>query len=87
MNRCSDCNSLLTKDETVCMECGRAVIQISQGSGFVSLLKVCLVVSILYLVASMFWIEGSSTRLALIITCGLLFATRSAQQSHAVKRQ
>ena len=44
MERCLDCNSLLTKEETVCIECGTKVGVADAGMGdFVSM-----IVSILF---------------------------------------
>jgi hypothetical protein len=88
MNRCSDCNSLLTKEETVCVECGAAVVPLKPSSmNAAGVLKICFYLSILYLIATMFVLENQSAKLAFMICCGLLFASRSAEQGHMIKRR
>jgi hypothetical protein len=80
MERCMDCNSLLTKEETVCVECGTKVggddsSAVSFGATLVSLLFYA---SVAALVASPFISRGPSFMFCLLISCALLFIMRTA---------
>jgi uncharacterized membrane protein HdeD (DUF308 family) len=59
MEKCVDCNSILTKQETVCYSCGSAVQRKEQGPGIagslVRVINVLLVVSGLLTLASIFF--------------------------------
>jgi hypothetical protein len=59
MEKCLDCNSILTKQETVCFTCGAAVRSKDQGPGIagsmVRIINVLLVVSGLLTLASIFF--------------------------------
>ena len=59
MEKCLDCNSTLTKEETVCFTCGSAVRRKEEGPGIpgslVRIINVLLVVSGLLTLASIFF--------------------------------
>lgn len=59
MEKCLDCNSILTKEETVCFTCGSAVRRKTDGAGIagnmVRVINVLLVVSGLLTLASLFF--------------------------------
>jgi hypothetical protein len=59
MDKCLDCNSTLTKEETVCFLCGAAVRKKEEGPGIagslVRIINVLLVVSGLLTLASIFF--------------------------------
>ena len=76
-----DCNSLLTKEEIVCVECGTKVGGeeagvASYGATLVSLLFYA---SVAALVVSPFIDKGPSFMFCLFITCALLFIMRTAK--------
>jgi hypothetical protein len=81
MERCLDCNSLLTREEVVCIECGTKVGGDDLGaasfvSGVVSLL---FYLSFLALIASPFVDKLPSFMFCLLITAALLFTMRTAK--------
>jgi hypothetical protein len=83
MERCLDCNSLLTKEEIVCVECGTKVGGDDLGaanfvSGIVSLL---FYLSFLTMIASPFVDKLPSFMFCLLISGALLFMMRTAQDS------
>jgi len=83
MERCIDCNSLLTREETVCIECGtkvggEAAGVASYGATLVSLLFYA---SLAALVASPFLDRGPSFMFCLLITFALLFIMRTAKDN------
>jgi hypothetical protein len=89
MERCLDCNSLLLKDETVCMECGTKVggdeaNAMDVVSGIVTLL---FYVSFAATLTSPFLSRGPSFMLCLLTTCALLFVMRTAKESTAKVRK
>jgi hypothetical protein len=59
MEKCRDCNSILTKQETACYACGCAVKRKTEGAGLannmVRVINVLLVVSALLTLASLFF--------------------------------
>jgi uncharacterized membrane protein HdeD (DUF308 family) len=59
MEKCRDCNSILTKEETVCYACGSAVQRKEEGAGIagnlVRIINVLLVVSGVLTLASIFF--------------------------------
>jgi len=83
MERCLDCNSMLTKEERVCLECGTKVGGADAGSaGFVSsLVSLLFYVSVLAMVASPFVDKLPSFMFCLFITGALLFMMRTAKDS------
>ena len=83
MERCLDCNSLLTKEEMICVECGTKVGGDDLGaasfvSGIVSLL---FYLSFLALIASPFVEKLPSFLFCLLISGALLFMMRTAKDS------
>jgi hypothetical protein len=83
MERCLDCNSLLTKEETVCIECGTKVADDAKSAaGFVSTIVTTLFyVSALVMIASPFVDKLPSLTFCLLITGALLFVMRTAQEN------
>jgi hypothetical protein len=81
MERCMDCNSLLTKEEIVCIECGTKVGGDERGvaSFGASLVSLLFYVSVAALVTSPFLDKGPSVMLCLFVTCALLFIMRTAK--------
>ena len=81
MERCVDCNYLLTKEERVCNECGSKVG--GDDTGVMDLISP--LVSILFylsfaaMVTSPFISSGPSFMLCLLITSALLFVMRTAK--------
>jgi len=59
MEKCLDCNSILTKEETVCFTCGSPVRRKADGAGMagnlVRVINVLLVISGLLTLASIFF--------------------------------
>jgi hypothetical protein len=83
MERCLDCNSLLTKEEIVCIECGTKVGGEDVGSApfvatFVSIL---FYLSLAALVTTPFVPKLPSMIVCVMTTCALLFVMRTAKES------
>ena len=90
MERCLDCNSLLTKEETVCVECGTKVVtDESSVAGLIAgLVTILFYISVLALVASPFVDRLPSFMFCMFVTCALLFVMRTAKDSaHKIKRR
>jgi hypothetical protein len=83
MERCLDCNSLLTKEETVCIECGTKVGGDELGAAnFVSsIVTLLFYLSFLALIASPFVDKLPSFMFCMLITGALLFMMRTAKDS------
>jgi hypothetical protein len=83
MERCMDCNSLLTKEETVCIECGTKVGGDEAGvkTYGATLVSLLFYASVAALVTSPFLEKGPSFMFCLFITCALLFIMRTAKDS------
>jgi hypothetical protein len=81
MERCMDCNSLLTREEKVCIECGTKVGGDDSGvADFgATLVSILFYLSVAGLVASPFVAKGPSVMFCLLITCALLFIMRTAK--------
>jgi len=81
MERCIDCNTLLTRSETVCVECGTKVNQSTTGIAdlIAGLAKICFYISLLVLIASPFVDRLPSVMFCLLATCALLFFMRTAK--------
>jgi uncharacterized membrane protein YtjA (UPF0391 family) len=80
MERCVDCNSLLTKEEKVCIECGTTVGVTSAGfSGMLSgVASILFYVSLAALIASIFTARLSFV-FCMLTTFALLFVMRTAK--------
>ena len=90
MERCLDCNSLLTKEETVCIECGTKVSDDPKSAaGFVSTIVTALFyLSALVLVASPFVDKLPSFTFCMLITSALLFVMRTAKENtHKIRKK
>ena len=76
-----DCNSLLTKEELVCIECGTKVGGDERGGASLgaSLVSLLFYASVAALVTSPFLDKGPSFMLCLFVTCALLFIMRTAK--------
>ena len=83
MERCLDCNSLLTKEETVCVECGTKVggDDLSAASFISSIVTLLFYLSFLVLIASPFVDKLPSFMFCVMITGALLFMMRTAKDS------
>ena len=83
MERCLDCNSLLTKEEKVCIECGTKVggDDLSAASFISSIVTLLFYVSFLALIASPFVDKLPSFMFCMLITGALLFMMRTAKDS------
>ena len=83
MERCMDCNSLLTRDEIVCIECGTKVGGDQRGvaSFGATLVSLLFYASVAALVVSPFMEKAPSTMFCLFITCALLFIMRTAKEN------
>lgn len=66
MEKCLECNSILTKEETVCIQCGSAVhredTKKSLPAHFATVVNVLLIVSALLTVTSLFFRTLSFSR-------------------------
>ena len=89
MERCLDCNSLLTKEEKVCFECGSKVGGSNEGAGdfLVSLVSIMFYLSFAVTIASPFISKGPSFMLCLLITGALLFVMRTAKDTGPVHKK
>jgi len=90
MERCIDCNYLLTKEEKVCVECGTKVnvSESSLGDLVAGLVSILFYLSCAALVTSPFLAAGPSFMLCLLTTCALLFVMRTAKDgARKVKRR
>ena len=82
MERCLDCNSLLTKEETVCLECGTKVG--GEDAGVMEFIS--MIVSILFylsaaaMVSSPFVDKLPSFTVCFMTTCALLFIMRTTKE-------
>ena len=83
MERCLDCNSLLTREEIVCLECGTKVGGDDLGAAsFVSgVVSILFYLSLLAMIASPFVEKLPSFMFCLLITGALLFMMRTAKDS------
>jgi hypothetical protein len=80
MERCVDCNSLLSKEEKVCIECGTTVGATSAGFSDLisSVVSMAFYVSLCALVASIF-VARLSFVFCMLTTFALLFVMRTAK--------
>ena len=82
MERCVDCNSLLTKEETVCVECGTKVSS-DEGTAadlLASIVNVLFYLSIVTLIASPFVDRLPSFTFCTFISGALLFISRTTKE-------
>lgn len=81
MERCIDCNYLLTKEERVCVECGSKVGGEESGAMdlIAALVSILFYLSFAAMVTSPFISSGPSFMLCLLTTCALLFVMRTAK--------
>jgi hypothetical protein len=83
MERCLDCNSLLSREEKVCIECGTKVggDESNVANLIAGLVSMLFYVSVIALVAAPFVNRGPSFVFCLFISCALLFIMRTAKDS------
>jgi hypothetical protein len=83
MERCLDCNSLLSKEEKVCVECGTKVggDEASLATLVAALVSILFYISVVALVASPFVDRLPSFMFCMFITFALLFIMRTAKDS------
>ena len=83
MERCLDCNSLLTKEENVCIECGTKVggEDVSTVGLISSIISLLFYISLMALIASPFVDKLPSFTFCMFITFALLFMMRTAKDS------
>jgi hypothetical protein len=83
MERCLDCNSLLTKEEKVCVECGSKVggEEASAANFISSIVSLLFYLSVLALVGSPFVEKLPSFTFCMFISSALLFIMRTAKDS------
>ena len=81
MERCVDCNYLLTKEEKVCNECGSKVGADESGAmDFVaSVVSILFYLSFAAMVTSPFISRGPSFMPCMLTTCALLFVMRTTK--------
>jgi hypothetical protein len=81
MERCVDCNSLLTRQEKVCIECGTQVGATGSGlPGLIAgLVSILFCISLAALIASPFTSRGPGFVFCLLTTFALLFVMRTAK--------
>ena len=79
MERCLDCNSLLSKEEKVCWDCGAAQkIHVSSApNSFATMVKLAFWGSFILLLVSPFVERAPSTMMCLLVTAALLFLSRT----------
>jgi hypothetical protein len=81
MERCMDCNSMLAKEEIVCMECGTKVGRDKPDAADfgVTLITMLFYASIVAVVISPFMSRGPGFMFCLLISFALLFMMRTAK--------
>jgi hypothetical protein len=84
MNRCRECNSVMTKEETECLACGSVLDQKSGidhvGKGFATLLSMMFFASAAITVASLFFDATPPFSKCAVCTLVLLVVKSSAAQ-------
>jgi hypothetical protein len=90
MERCLDCNSVLSREEKVCVGCGTKVRpdETNFAALIASLVSILFYLSIAALIASPFVDRAPSFMFCLLISCALLFVMRTAKDSaQKIKRR
>lgn len=83
-----DCNSLLTKEEVVCVECGSAVPDTHRktpASWFSTVITTLFYLSLTSMFAAIFFSDGPPIVMSVLLTCALLFAMRSSGDTAVAK--
>jgi hypothetical protein len=90
MNRCRECNSVMTKTETVCLSCGSELEKKTGadhfGNGFIRLLSIMFFGSAALTIASLFFDATPPFSRCLICTLVLLVVRSSASQMQTKER-
>jgi hypothetical protein len=83
MERCLDCNSLLSREEKVCIECGTKVNtdESNLATLVAGLVSILFYISVIALVASPFVDRAPSFLFCLFISFALLFVMRTAKDN------
>jgi hypothetical protein len=83
MERCIECNSLLSREEKMCTECGTKVLsdESSMANLVASLISILFYISLVILCVSPFIDRAPSVVFCLLITGALLFIMRTAKDS------
>ena len=81
MLRCVDCNSLMTKEEKVCVECGSRVAEEKRSPAelFVKVVTILFYLSFAGMIGGIFLPNGPSFTTSLLLTCGLLILMRTVK--------
>ncbi|MBI1792321.1 MAG: hypothetical protein HYR60_32770 [Acidobacteria bacterium] len=81
MLRCIECNSLLSKEEKVCAECGAQVETKHSGAAgyFSKLVTALFYLSMLGILAALFLEKGPPLTVSMLVTCALGFLKKSAR--------
>jgi len=89
MESCLDCNSLLTKEETVCIECGTKVHEDDSNMAHLvaGVISILFYISALTMVAAPFVDKLPSVAFCVLTTSALLFIMRTAQEHTQKLRQ
>lgn len=79
MNRCIDCNSLMTKDEVICNECGSHIPTTKRDAAgmFASLVTLAFWISLAFMIAAAFMPNGPKLSVCFLITGALSFLMRT----------
>lgn len=82
MLRCTSCNGILTKTETVCYSCGEKTVQVekTKGDGFNTVASVVFYIALGLTGLSMFTKFGPPLAVCVPATIILLFVKSSASQ-------
>ena len=83
MERCLDCNGVLSKEEKVCLTCGTKVggDETHIANLIAGIVSILFYISVAALVTSPFISRGPSFLFCLFITFALLFVMRTAKDS------
>ncbi len=79
MERCLECNSLLSREEKVCWECG-ALVKVHQSNAtdsVASVVKLAFWASFALSLVSPFVERAPSTMMCMLVTAALLFLSRT----------
>ena len=80
MNRCLNCNALLTKEEIVCWECGTPSEDTKRKDPqnmFFNIVRIMFVMTLLVLVFGLFSDKGPSTLMVFLVAAALSILMRS----------
>jgi hypothetical protein len=90
MERCLECNSLLAKDEKVCIGCGSAIPGVEKRNParlFPIAVKGLFYLSLAFLFTAIFFTNGPPLIMSLLLTAALLFLMRTTADLVAPKQK